>query len=368
MKIKEPLKNTEGIKKTGIYCWSIIGLLILITLGFYILYRIRIAIFPLIIAAGIAYLLSPLVNWLSKKMKRGFAILIAYIIFTGIFFTFFFFTIPMVADQFTVFISKLPDYITNLTDNVNQYMNKSVMINNIEGIIGKEFLPFDATLIYQYIINAIGGGSSSFLQGITSFTRSIINILITFIIGPLLGIYILKDSGKLRDIFIKALPAKHKNTANVIIDRVNNVGGRYIRGQILVSIIVGFLCTLILFLLKVDFAVLLGFIAGALNLIPFLGPILGAVPAALAAFFISPLKALLVILLFVGVQQLDNYVISPNVMKYQVGVHPAIVIFVLIACGAVLGPIGLLLAVPTTAIIQAILKYYLLDKKRIRSR
>lgn len=368
MRIKKPLKNTEGIKKIGIYCWSIIGLLVLVSLGFYLLYRIRIAIFPLIVATGIAYLLTPLVSWLSRKMKRGLAIFIAYIIFTGFFFTFFFFTIPMVANQFTVFISKLPDYITNLTDNLNQYMNKSIIVNNIENMLGKEFLPFDATLVYQYIADAIGRGGSSFLQSVTAFTRSIINIIITFIIGPLLGIYILKDSWKMRELFIKALPQKYKNTANVIIDRINIVSGRYIRGQILISIIVGFLCTLILFLLKVDFAVLLGFIAGALNLIPFLGPILGAVPAALAAFFISPLKALLVVLLFVAVQQLDNYIISPNVMKFQVGVHPAIVILVLIASGAFLGPIGLLLAVPTTAILQSILKYYLLEKKRIRSR
>ena len=107
------------------------------------------------------------------------------------------------------------------------------------------------------------------------------------------------------------------------MDRLEKVGGRYLRGQIFVSIIVGILCGLVLFLLKVDFPVLLGFIAGITNLIPFIGPFIGAVPAALAALFISPLKALLVVLLFIAVQQLDSYVISPNVMKYQVGVHPA---------------------------------------------
>ncbi len=367
MRIKKPLKNTETIKKIGIYSWSILGLLIIISLSIYALYSIRIAIFPLVIAMGIAYLLSPLVIWLSKKMKRGFAILIAYIIFSSFFFALFFFMIPMVADQFRVFVLKLPVYINNLTGNLNTYISKSLIINNIEEMLGREILPFEPSIIYQYIANIISGGGSSFLQNVTSFTRSIVNVVITFIIGPVLGIYILKDSEKLRKVFTRVLPARFKNPANVIMDSINNIGGKYIRGQILVSIIVGFLCTLVLFLLKVDFAVLLGFIAGVLNLIPFLGPILGAIPAALVAFFVSPLKALLVILFFIGIQQLDNYVISPNVMKLQVGVHPAIVIFIILAVGAVLGPVGLILAVPTVAVIQAILKYYLLDKKRPRS-
>ena len=116
MIIKRPSKNIEAVKKLGIYSWSIIGLLILLVVAFYVLFRIRITLFPLIVAAGMAFLLSPFVNWMHKKMKRGLAIFIAYIVFTGILFTFFFFTVPMVYDQFRVFISKFPVYITNLTD------------------------------------------------------------------------------------------------------------------------------------------------------------------------------------------------------------------------------------------------------------
>ena len=122
-----------------------------------------------------------------------------------------------------------------------------------------------------------------------------------------------------------------------------------------------------LLILKVDFAVLLGFIAGLFNIIPLLGPIIGAIPAALAALFISPLKAALVILLFIAIQQIDNYVISPNIMKYQVGVHPGIIIFSLMAGGALLGMWGLIIAVPTVAVLQEILRYYLFEKNKITS-
>ncbi|HEX7560838.1 MAG TPA: AI-2E family transporter, partial [Candidatus Humimicrobiaceae bacterium] len=140
MIIKRPSKNIEAVKKLGIYSWSIIGLLILLALAFYILFKIKIVIFPLIIAAGIAFLLSPFVNWMSKKMKRGLAIFIAYLVFTGILFTFFFFTVPMVYDQFRVFILKIPVYITRLTDLINYWIDNSLFVDNIERIIGKNFL------------------------------------------------------------------------------------------------------------------------------------------------------------------------------------------------------------------------------------
>jgi predicted PurR-regulated permease PerM len=368
MIIKKPSKNIETVKKLGIYSWSIIGLLILAIVAFYVLFRIRITLFPLIVAAGMAFLLSPFVNWMSKKMKRGIAIFIAYIIFTGILFTFFFFTIPMVYDQFGVFISKFPVYITNLTDIINYWIEKSLFIDNIEGILGKNFLPVDSNAINLYVGSLFSGDNLNYLQGITTFTKSFLNLVVAFVLGPILGIYILKDAGRLKILLIKISPPKFKYQLNTILDRLEKVGGRYLRGQILVSIIVGFLCGMVLFLLKVDFPVLLGFIAGISNLIPFIGPFIGAIPAALAALFISPLKALLVILLFIAVQQLDSYVISPNVMKFQVGVHPAVVIIVLIAAGAVFGLIGLLIAVPVTAMIQSVLKYYLLERRKIRSR
>jgi predicted PurR-regulated permease PerM len=188
------------------------------------------------------------------------------------------------------------------------------------------------------------------------------------IVGPILGIYILKDIDKLRKGFLSIIHKKYKNRVATTMDRINHVAGRYIRGQIFISIIVGVLCTVVLLVLKIDFAVLLGAIAGIFNLIPLLGPFVGALPAALAALFISPLKALLVILLFIAIQQVDSYVISPNVMKYQVGVNPGLIIFSLIAGGALFGFWGLLIAVPTVAIIQETLKHYVLEKDRVTSR
>jgi len=367
MRVKKSLKNIEAIKNIGIFCWSIIGLIIIIALLFYIISLIKIAITPLIIAVVIAYSLTPSVFLLQKKMKKIFAIIITYIIFLSLIFNIFFFLIPLLIDQSKIFINDFPIYLQNLTNIVNNFLQDSIIIKNVENLIGKELIPKNGSTITQYFISRINLEDIDIFQRAATFTKSIINIVLNLIVGPLLGLYILKDVDRIRTTFIKVIPKRFKPQAITIMDRINRVAGRYIGGQILISIIVGILCTIVLLALRVDFAFLLGFIAGVVNLVPFLGPIIGVIPAALVALFISPLKALLVILLFIAIQQIDNYLISPNIMKYQVGVHPGIIIFSLIVGGALFGIWGLLIAVPAVAIIQETLRYYLVERSKITS-
>lgn len=368
MRKKRLFQNRDTMKQLGIFSWSIIGFLMIAALFFYTLYLIRIAVIPVIIATAIAYLISPLMMLLKRRMRKGFAVTITYIIFTGIIALIFFFIIPVVVEQFRVFIDKFPSYLQNLNDTIDDFFNNSILIESIENMIGKNIVAPDMSAVSQYFMGRFDLENIDFLEQATIFTRSIINIVLYLVVGPLLGIYILKDIDKFRETFIKVIPNKYKIHAVNTIDRVSHVAGRYIRGQIFISIIVGVLCTGVLLILKVDFAVLLGAIAGIFNLIPLLGPLIGAIPAALAALFISPLKALLVIILFIAIQQIDNYVISPAVMKYQVGVHPGLIIFSLMAGGALFGFWGLLIAVPTVAVVQETLRYYLLEKNNTPSR
>jgi predicted PurR-regulated permease PerM len=367
MRNKKPSQKRDAVKRLGIISWSIIGSLIIAAFFFYIIYLIRIAVIPVLIAVAITYLISPLMMLLQRKMRKVFALAITYVIFIGLIALLFFFIIPIIVDQFRDFFDRFPSYLQNLNDTLEDFFKNSIIIEYAESLTGKEIITPDMSSIYQYFMGRFDLRNINLMEQATVFTRSLINIVLYLIIGPLLGIYILKDIDKLREVFIRVFPGKYRSHVINTIDRINHVAGRYIRGQIFISIIVGMLCTIVLLVLKIDFAVLLGAIAGIFNLIPLLGPIIGGIPAALAALFISPLKAILVILLFIAIQQLDNYVISPNVMKFQVGVHPGIIIFSLMAGGALFGFWGLLIAVPTVAIIQETLKYYLLEKKRITS-
>ena len=364
MRLKKFSGNNEKIKKIGVFSWSIIGLLIIVALVFYLIYLIRSAIIPLIIAVAIAYLLTPLVIILQKKMRRVFAVTITFIIFIGIIFTTLFFVIPVIIDQFKTFINSLPLYIENLSKIINDFLKNSLFIKNIENITGEEIVTKDASIIADYFLSMIETKEIDVFQGITTFGRSVVDVILYIVVGPLLGLYILLYSDRIRPFFMKILPARFRKDTNVVLDIINKVAGKYITTQILVSIVVGILCTIVLLILKVDLAVLLGFIAGFFNIIPLIGPIIGAIPAALTALFVSPLTALIVIISFTAIQQIDNYVISPNIMKYRVGVHPGIIIFSLMAGGALMGFWGLLIAVPVVAIVQELIKYYFFEKNK----
>jgi predicted PurR-regulated permease PerM len=360
--------NVSTMKKIGIFSWSLIGLLILIALLFYVLSLIKAAILPLLIGIIIAYMLIPLVKLLRKKMRKIFAVTITYLLFLSIIFVLLFFIIPLVIEQFKIFIARIPLLLEGITGFLNNFLKTNVMLKNLGNIIGKGSIPSNSQEITQYILNGLNLGNINIFQSATTLTKTAFNIILNFVIGPVLGFYILKDADIIVSTFIKIIPPKYKNQSTILFGKINNVFGKYVRAQLLVSLIVGTLCTAILLILRVDFAILLGFSAGLFNLIPFLGPLAGAVPAALIALYISPIKALLVVILFVAVHQIDNYFISPNIMKHQVGVHPGLIIFSLIAGGALFGFLGLLLAVPTVAIIQEILRYYLIEKNHLHSR
>ena len=356
------------MKKIGIFSWSLIGLLILIALLFYVISLIKAAILPLLIGIIIAYMLIPLVKLLRRRMRKIFAVSITYLVFLSIIFVILFFIIPLVIEQFKIFVVKIPFYLEGITGFLNNFLKTNAMLKNLGNIIGKGLIPSDSKEITQYILNGFNLANINIFQSATTVTKTAFNIILNFIIGPVLGFYILKDTDIIVSTFIKIIPPKHRNQSAVLLGKINNVFGKYVRAQLLVSLIIGTLCTIVLLILRVDFAVLLGFSAGLFNLIPFLGPVIGAIPAALTALYISPLRALLVIILFIAVQQIDNYFISPNIMKHQVGVHPGVIIFSLIAGGALFGMFGLLLAVPTVAIIQEVLRYYLIEKKHASSR
>ncbi|MCL6087902.1 MAG: AI-2E family transporter [Actinobacteria bacterium] len=357
--------NLETLKNIGIFSWSFIGLIIIVAGIFYVLSLMKIAIIPGIIGIFIAYMLVPVVKLLRKKIKKIWAVIITYIIFLLLVFVLFFFIVPLVFEEFRSVVIKLPIYIHRFSIFLNNLIQNNAFLKNIETITGTKILPENSFEVTQFLISKLNLSDFNIFRGATSLTISIFNIILNFIIGPLLGFYILKDSDKFILTFLKIIPRRGKYTAITIINRINNVFENYIRGQLIDAFIIAILITIGMMLLKIEFSMLIGVMTFVFSLIPVIGPIIPIIPAAIFALLTSPVKALIVIIIFIGVHLINYFFISPHIMKSRTGVHPGLVLFSLIAGGALFGWLGIFLAIPVVAIIQEVFKYYLIDKHSI---
>jgi predicted PurR-regulated permease PerM len=139
---------------------------------------------------------------------------------------------------------------------------------------------------------------------------------------------------------------------------VNRVLGAYIRAQLTLGVVVGVVASLGLFLLGIKFSVLLGLVAGVTELIPIIGPLLGAIPGVFVALATSPDKVIWVVLLYAGIQTVENTVLVPRIQSHAVGVHPAIVMVALMVGSETAGLWGVLLSVPVTAVGRDVFTYF----------
>jgi predicted PurR-regulated permease PerM len=156
--------------------------------------------------------------------------------------------------------------------------------------------------------------------------------------------------------FVKeAVPNNLQPRVLKIVERIQLKLSRWFIGQLSLGFIVGSMSFVGLHLLGVPYALVLGIIAGILELIPYLGPTLSAIPAIIIAFTVSPILALLTLILYFLIQQFENYLIVPKVMEKSVNLHPVIIIIVILIGGKFAGITGAILAVPTATIISIVL-------------
>jgi predicted PurR-regulated permease PerM len=177
--------------------------------------------------------------------------------------------------------------------------------------------------------------------------------------APILAFYMLKDIERIKKSFWSLIPKSNRKEVKNLFKKIDEVLMGYLKGQLLVSFVVGVLSILGLYILKVRFFLIIGLFAGVMNLIPYLGAIFGAIPAIFIVSFKSLKAILAVLILFTIIQQLEGSLISPRIVGDKVGLHPIVIIFSLLAGGELLGIIGMILAVPIAGIIKVIIEHFI---------
>lgn len=330
----------------GIVAWSLIGLLVLFGAFFrFVIYPIRIIFPPLVLAMIVVYLLNPLVTRMERRgLSRVWGTLITYVVAFGIIGTLLSFLVPVVADQVEAFARQGPSLINEVTNGVR----------DIAGRLGIE--------IQQ--ASTGGAGIVDFFGRLVSFTRGLFGVALVFIVGPILAFYLLVDLPKIKRGLRAMIPTRRRGEVESVMERIGRAIGGFFRGQLLVATFVGLASALALWIVGLPFWAVVGLISGLFNLIPLVGPFIGGFVAVVVAFTTDaggggllnlepgwPLALGAAVALLI-VQQIDNHILSPNIVARTVNLHPVTVMLGLLAGGTLLGLWGMLLAVPVLATVK----------------
>lgn len=337
----------DRLRTLGIVAWSAIGLLVLTGLMVWILVQIRVILLPLVLAIGIVYLTNPLVGGLARiKVPRLLGAFVAYIVLAGLITLVGFLIVPIVSDQVTSFVAQLPDITDDLTKRVLEVaanVGISIDLPTVESI--QEWLS-DPTNREQIIDG---------LRSLSEAGLALFEIVLVFLLAPIIAIYLLIDLPGMMERFKGLVPSRSRDEVVFVSSQLGTALGGFVRGQLVVALFVGVASSFGLWLIGHDFWLVIGMTAGILNLVPFIGPIFGGALAAVTALVVHDLGiAVLSIVVFVVVQQIDNHLISPLILRVAVKLHPVTIILALIAGGAVGGFFGVLLAVPVVAGVKII--------------
>lgn len=343
-----------SIGKKQLFFTAIIFSLIIILI---ILFNLRLLIFnilaPFIFAVVFAYILNPLVTFIHKKgISRLWSVLLVYLGIVLVLFVLSMTIIPKISVEIGRLVEMLPKYSNEAYDYLSDlYLKFNRNVENLPQELNevKDLLRLNINRIQEIVFG--------FFTTITDTIISIVSKVVGVVLIPILTFYFLKDKDKFKTSLILIIPKSIRKQTIIIAKDIDDILGRFIRGQLTVALFVGVLTTVSLLILRVEFAMIVGLIAGIANIIPYFGPVIGIVPGVLFAMMDGPIKALWVIITFVIIQQIESAIISPKIVGNSVGIHPVFIILSLIIGGKYYGVLGLLIAVPVAAIIKVLGKH-----------
>lgn len=326
----------------------VVGLSLLLAGGAYLLYLVRDILSPFIWGGVMAYLLERPVTWIEKKgWSRSGAIFTTFFVLGGLLLLGGGLLLPSFIKEIDHMGDQFPRYIDDTRgwfSSVRYQYDRVALPLSVRLAINDAFVRMEASMVnsLKRLVEGVIFGYSSF---------------ITLIFAPILSYYLLKDAETIKRRFTSLLPSGWRSDVLGLMSEIDDVLIGFIKGNLLIALIVGTLTAVTLNLLGVDYALTLGFIAGISDFIPYLGPLIGGVPAVAVAMLESSRLALYVALSIFIIHQLEGGIIAPKILGDRVGLNPLLVVFALLAGGKLWGMAGMILGVPLAASIKVIISF-----------
>jgi predicted PurR-regulated permease PerM len=312
---------------------------------------LRAVLTPFLIAMVISYMLNPIVNLLhERKVPRTAAVLLIYAVFIAACVVILMNVIPMFMQQLKELNEHLPELVMRVQTLFDQFNNSNDVPDSVRDGINRSLAGLERQIEVRI---------AEFLNNI----GAIVNVLFIAMIVPFLAFYMMKDMDVFERAALKYVPrARRKHSVRLLKD-IDHALGSYIRGQLLVSIFTGLFAYIGYLLIGMPYPLLMAGFVALFDIIPYLGPFFGALPALLMAATISWEMVLFVIVVNMICQNLESNVVSPQVVGRTMKMHPLTIILVLLVGGELAGVVGMILAVPFYAamkvIVQHIAAYYI---------
>jgi len=344
---------SERAWRVGVTAWAIIGVVIVVGAAGWLLGRISGALTPFVMAAIIVLLLRGPVHYFEARgVNRGLSVAISYLIGFAVLGVLGAFVLPAIAREVAEFLADFPQYYHSAQDFWLQLQDR------VSGMVFPGWAETALEDVGQSITSQFAEWSKSLATGILTAGGAAAEFVFNLVFSLVIAFWVLKDMTMMRAEIVDMLGEHRRAETEMIFSTVLRVLGGYIRGQALVSLVTGTLTMIGLAVLGVPYAFVLGLITGLLNVIPYVGAVLGGLISAIVAAFVGPWTVVGAIVWTIVAQQVTDLFVTPRVMSQQVDLHPLLVIFSLLVGGTLFGFAGLLFAIPLAAIGKGLFVYY----------
>jgi predicted PurR-regulated permease PerM len=318
-----------------------------VALSFWLLYRFNQVIFIMFVAIVLGTILRPVVIWLHRRgLPQKAGVMLVYLLLLALLIGFGLLLFPLIAEQSATIMTAAPGYFQSL---------RGWLLNQTNPLVASlgAFLP--TTLSLPAPIPRTGQEMLDSAGQVLGYLGAVTSGLLTAVITLLLAYYWTLDGPRIIQTGLRLLPPEQREGSRELITAMETKVSAYIAGQGVLMLAVGVMALIAYWFIGLPYALVLAFVAGVMEAVPLVGPLLGAIPAALVALTLGPDKLVWVIVATVVIQQFENSFLVPRIMRQAVGVNPFVTLLALFAFGSLLGIAGAIMAIPMAAIIQLLL-------------
>lgn len=325
-----------------------------VAFSFWLLYRFHAVVFILFAAIVIGIAIQPAVAWLQRRgVHPALGGILVYLTLLVLLIGFAMLLVPLVVDQIAAITTLLPDYYQNF---------RELMISSPNRLMWRLGQRLPPELPLATAVPQTGDEAMDTIAQTLSYVNWIGWGAFVTVATLLLGFYWVLEEQRVIQTLLLLAPMQYREGIREIITAIEVKVGAYVRGQTFLCVIIGLLSLIAYLLIGLPYALVLALIAGVMEAVPLIGPVLGALPAALLALSSDdPYQVVWVAVATLLIQQLENNVLAPRIMDRSVGINPIVTLLSLTAFGTLLGIPGAILAIPMAAIIQLLLNRFLLD-------